>query len=78
MCIIDYLALQLVGLVICKKSLLRMTGRIGLFVVDNSDVVVLFPEDGVSAIQKAQLTSFDGPRACAIGMMKACISFFMS
>ena len=77
MCVIDYLALQLVGLVICKMSLLR-NDRIGLFVVDNSDVVVLFPEDGVSAIQKAQLTSFDGPRACAIGMMKACISFFMS
>lgn len=46
------------------------------FVVDNADVIVLFPEDGISSIQKAQLTSFDHPNCKALGMYQVsrCIS----
>ncbi|XP_067939683.1 threonine synthase-like 1 [Watersipora subatra] len=32
------------------------------------EVVVLFPEDGVSEIQKAQLTGFKSPRSCIVGV----------
>ncbi|KAF6030192.1 THNSL1 [Bugula neritina] len=35
---------------------------------DNTDVIVLFPEDGISSIQKAQLTSFDHPNCKALGI----------
>lgn len=38
-------------------------------------MVILFPENGVSAIQKAQMTSVTSPRTCVIGSFVDFISY---